>query len=59
MKISKIKDRIQVLGETISNYALITFVLNALPPPWSGFTSGIYARKYTPCFEELWDLCVP
>ena len=58
MRISKIKYQLQGLGETISDSELITYVINALPPSWDGFAGGIYARKYTPTFEELWALCV-
>lgn len=58
MKISKIKDQLQGLGETISDSGLITFVINVLPPAWDGFVGGIYAKKETLTFEELWASCV-
>lgn len=59
MKISKIKDQLQGLGETISDSELITFIINALPPAWNGFVGGISMQeKDTLTFEELWALCV-
>ena len=58
MKISKLKDLIQGLGEVISDCEITTFVLNVLTPEWSSFVTNIYSRKYISTFEELWAQCV-
>jgi len=51
----KNKNQFQGLGESVSDSELI---INALPPNWNGFASGIYSRKGTPMFDEIWALYV-
>lgn len=58
MKISKLKDQIQGLGEVVFDSKLNTFIFNALHPIWSIFVTNIYSRKGTSTFNELRALCV-
>ena len=54
MKIPQIRDRLQGLGEVVSNSEMTTCVLNALPPDWSSFETNVYSRHDTTPFDELW-----
>jgi len=47
MRISRIWDQLQDLGEVMSNREMTTIVLNALPEEWGNFTSSIYGKKET------------
>ena len=55
MKISKMRDQLQELGEVMSDKEMTTVVLNALPEEWGNFTSSIYAKKEATTLSEMWD----
>jgi len=57
MKISKIRDQLQDLGETMSNPHITTCVLNALPDEWGTFVPRIYGKKEATPFTDIWELC--
>ena len=56
MKISKMRDQLQELGEVMSDNEMKTVVLNALPKDWGNFTSSIYANKEATKLSEMWSL---
>lgn len=58
LKVSQLRDQLQGLGEVVSNYELITRILNALPLEWSSFVTSIYSRIDTPNFDKIWSLCM-
>jgi hypothetical protein len=57
MKISKIKDQLGAIGETISNRELVLTTLNALPRRWEPFLQSITSRANLPQFDSLWTDC--
>lgn len=57
MKISQLRDQLQVIDEVISEKELVTTTLNGLTNSWDSFVSGICAKKEVPKFEELWTAC--
>ena len=57
MKISKMRDQLQELGEVMSDKEMTTIVLNALPEDLGNFTSNIYAKKEATTLNEMWSLC--
>jgi len=57
MKISKMRDQLQELGEVMSHREMTTVVLNALPEDWENFTSSIYTKKEATILSEMWSLC--
>jgi len=57
MRISKIRDQLQELGEVMYDREMTTVVLNALPKEWGNFTSSLYGKKETTPFQDLWSLC--
>jgi hypothetical protein len=54
VKISQLRDQLQVIEEIISEKELINIVLNGLPKTWDAFASSMNTRKEYPTFEELW-----
>lgn len=57
MKISKMRDQLQELGEVMSDREMTIVVLNALREDWGNFTSSIYAKKEATPLSEIWSLC--
>ena len=57
MRISKIQDQLQDLGEVMSDREMTTVVLNASLEEWGNFTSSIYGKKEATPFQDLWSLC--
>ena len=56
MRVSEIRDQLQVLGEIISGKEMTAIGLNSLPKEWSNFTSRIYGKKEATPFKDLWSL---
>ena len=54
VKISQLRDKLQVIEEIISEKELINIVLNGLPKTWDAFAASMNTRKEYPTFEELW-----
>jgi hypothetical protein len=54
MKISKIRDQLGAIGETISEKELVMTILNALPRHWEPFLQSISGRADLPQFDRLW-----
>jgi hypothetical protein len=57
VRISQIRDQIQVIEEIISEKELVNIVLNGLPKKWDAFAASMNTRKEYPTFEELWTCC--
>lgn len=57
MRISKIRDQLQDLGEIMSDKEMTIVVLNGLPKKWGNFTSSTYGKKEATPFQDLWSLC--
>ena len=57
MKISKMRDQLQKLGEVMSDKEMTIVVLNALPEDWGSFTSSICAKKEATPLSEMWFVC--
>ena len=57
MKVSKMRDQLQELGEVALDREMQTVVLNALPQEWGKFTSSIYAKKEATSLNEIWSVC--
>ena len=56
MKISKIRDQLQGLGEVMFDREMTRMVLNALSEGWGNFTSSIYGKKEATPFQDLWSI---
>lgn len=56
IKISKIRDQLQQLGEVMSDREMTIVVLNALLEEWGNFTSSIYVKKEATPLNELCSL---
>jgi hypothetical protein len=54
MRISKIKDQLGAIGETISDRELVMTTLNALPRHWEPFLQSISGRANLLGFDCLW-----
>jgi hypothetical protein len=57
MKISKIRDQLGAMGETITDRELVMITLNALPIHWEPFIQSISGRLDLPLFDRLWADC--
>jgi hypothetical protein len=57
MKISKIKDQLRAIGETITDKELVMITFNALPSHWKPFIQSINGRADLPQFDRLWADC--
>lgn len=59
VRIYKIKDQIQIIGETIFKNQLVTTTLNCIPTSWDAFSLGISSWKEAHSFEQLWTSHAP
>lgn len=57
VRISRIKDEIQVIDEMVPEKGLVITALLGLPPAWSSFALGLNSWKEAPTFEQLWNAC--
>jgi hypothetical protein len=57
MKISKIRDQLGAIGETITDRELVMITLNALPSHWEPFLQSISGRADLPMFDRLSTDC--
>jgi hypothetical protein len=57
VRISRLRDQLQVIEEIISEKELVNIVLNGLPKTWDAFSASMNTRKEYPTFEELWTCC--
>jgi len=57
LKISKMRDQLQELGEATSDSEMTTVVFNSLPEEWGNFTCSIYGKKEATYLSEMWSLC--
>jgi hypothetical protein len=57
MRISKMRDWLGSIGETITKRELIMTTLNALPRHWEPFLQSISGREDLPEFDRLWTDC--
>jgi hypothetical protein len=57
VRISQLRDQLQVIEEIISEKELVNIVLNGLPKTWDAFAASMNTRKEYPTFEELWTCC--
>ena len=57
MKISKIKEQLEAIGEIMSDRELVLSTLNNLPNHWEPFLQCINGRESLPTFDRLWTDC--
>jgi hypothetical protein len=57
VRISQLRDQLQVIEEITSEKELLNIVLNGLPKTWDAFSASMNTRKEYPTFEELWTSC--
>jgi hypothetical protein len=57
MKISKIKEQLETIGEIMSDRELVLTTLNNLPKQWEPFLQSISGRESLPTFDRLWTDC--
>jgi hypothetical protein len=57
VRISQLRDQLQVIEEIISEKELVNIVLNGLPKTWDAFAASMNTRTEYPMFEELWTCC--
>jgi hypothetical protein len=57
VRISLLRDQLQVIKEIISENELVNIVLNGLPKTWYAFAESMNTRKEYPTFEELSTSC--
>jgi hypothetical protein len=57
VKISQLRDQLQVIEEIISEKELVNITLNGLPKTWDAFSASMNTRTEYPTFEELWTCC--
>jgi hypothetical protein len=57
-RISKSKEYLEAIGDTIDEDELIMTTLNGLTRPWDAFIQTICARKEKLKFENLWEECM-
>ena len=51
VRISQLRDQLQVIEEIISEKKLVNIVLNGLPMTWDAFATSMNTRKEYPTFE--------
>jgi hypothetical protein len=54
-RISKIKEQLKAIGDTIDEDEFVMTTLNGLTRPWDAFIQTICARKGKLQFESLWE----
>ena len=57
MRITRIKDELQVIDEIVQEMELEITALLGLRMSWSAFSSGLNSWKETPTLEQLWNAC--
>ena len=57
VRISQLRDQLQVIEEIISVKELVNIVLNGLRKTWDAFPASMNTRKEYPTFEEIWTCC--
>lgn len=53
MKISELKDRLNVIGDSTEEKDLVMLATNGLPQTWESFIQGISGRVELPKFDRL------
>jgi len=53
MRISRLRDQFQRVGETVSNRQFVIMTLIGLPPIWETFITTISNNNVYPSFDEL------
>jgi hypothetical protein len=57
MKLSKIKEQLETIGEIMSDRELVLTILQNLPKSWEPFLQSISGRETLPTFKRLWTYC--
>jgi putative lipoic acid-binding regulatory protein len=57
VRISQLRDQLQVIEEITSEKELVKMVLNGLPKTWDAFSASMNTRKEYLTFEEIWTCC--
>jgi hypothetical protein len=57
VRVSQLRDKLQVIEEIISEKELVNIVLNGLPKTRDAFSASMNTRKEYPTFEEIWTCC--
>jgi hypothetical protein len=55
---SKFKEHLEAIGDTIDEDELIMMTLNGITRPWDAFIQTICARKEKLQFDSLWEECI-
>jgi hypothetical protein len=56
-RISKIKEQLKAIGDTIDEDEFVITALNGLARPWDAFIQSVCGRKEKLQFESLWEEC--
>jgi hypothetical protein len=54
VRISQLRDQLQVIEEIISDKELVNIVINGLPKAWDTFVAIMNTIKEYATFEEIW-----
>ena len=55
MRVSQIKEHIEVVEEEVENAEVVITTLNGLPGSWDSFIQGMCAHKEVITFSRLWE----
>jgi hypothetical protein len=58
VRISKFKEQLEVIGDTIDEYELIMIALNGLTRPWDAFIQTTCAKMEKLKFDSPWEECI-
>lgn len=58
MRVFRLRDQLNAIGDTIDDVELVTMTLNGFPSSWDPFVKGICTRIELPKFDRLWINCV-
>lgn len=58
MKIIKLRDQIEVVGDKVEDSELVWNYLNGFNPPWHNIVQSIHGQVSLPYIKQLWDAFV-
>ena len=56
-RVSRIKEQLEAIGDTIEEAELVMTTLNGLPKSWESFIQGKCSRRRLTMFSRLWEVC--
>ena len=57
MRLSEIKEHLEIVGEIMSDREILLITLHNLPKSWEPFLQSISGRESLPTFDLLWTDC--